>query len=407
MIKKTRIGFVAVTMSLILAVMVVFVSLAIVINYERSYNEAYNMLYAVANEPFFSDVPARPSTGNARAVKITCYFDESGNLVTSDYGDALLLQVFSDEKQLHDFVDSVIVGGKVVGNRVNGNFVYGNDGDYMYVVKVARAEGAVGIAVCNRSAENATLGRFAWVLSLLAVAALLVLFVVVWLLSYKIVKPVQTAFTKQKQFISDASHELKTPVTIIRANAEALQAECGTSEWSSNIVQQSERMTALIGEMLELTRLEEKPLGKADCDLSQIVESAVLEFEPVAYEGGKSFSCSVKEDISLYTSAEAVRRVVSLLCDNAVKYSKSFVSVSFTRMGRGAKFTVVNDGCQVPAEHKDKIFERFYREDTSRARETGGNGLGLSTVKGLCDACGWKISVDCAVGGDMSISVIM
>ena len=97
--------------------------------------------------------------------------------------------------------------------------------------------------------------------------------------------------------------------------------------------------------------------------------------------------------------------MTTLLADNAVKYSASFVRLSLKKSGKNSVLRIVNDGSEVPSEHKDKIFERFYREDGSRARETGGNGLGLATVKAIADSNGWTISVQCQKGGNMDISV--
>ena len=139
--------------------------------------------------------------------------------------------------------------------------------------------------------------------------------------------------------------------------------------------------------------------------MSSLVESTSLEFEPLAYEKERKFTCNVDDGINMHTSRGDLRRVVTLLLDNAVKYSDSFVSVTLTKLQRGVKLTVLNDGCQVPSEHKDKLTERFYREDTSRARETGGNGLGLATVKAICDKNKWKLNLDCEQGGNMTVEV--
>ena len=404
MIQKTRRNFILVTMALIAAVMICFVVATVVTTHSRSESDAFKMLRGSLDVKDHGGW--RPESG--RIVNIVCKYKPSGALDEVDYGDAVLLKIFQSDKAVSDFLNCVIVDGNVVGkNIVEGNITLGKCGNYYYAAKVNQTELTVTIAVGNRQNEARTIGRFALTLCLFAVAALFVLFWIVWWLSYKVVKPVEVAFNKQKQFISDASHELKTPITIIKANAEALEADCGSSEWSQNIVQQSERMSLLVAEMLTLAHMEERKPTYSLCDVSQIVESVALEFEPLAFENGKKLDIDVEQNVSLTTDADGIRRVTMLITDNAVKYSATFVSLSLKKVGKNVVLRVVNDGCNVPAEHKEKIFERFFREDDSRARETGGNGLGLATVKRIAESNGWQISVQCERDGNMDISVCL
>ena len=410
MIRKTRISFVVVTMTLLAAVIVFFVGTTIFINYRTSRDSTNYLLFKILFRPEDQAEVNRPVEDNPN--DRTCYalFD---CLVTNNcvyvQDKSIVGNMFDNPSDADGFVKKIIVDGVLKSSSKNENGTYcGNVGSLYYALKQSTNSGNVRIAVIDRALEEEMLTSTTLTLTTLSVVALLAIFVIVWLLSYRVVKPVSDAFDKQRRFISDASHELKTPVTIIRANAEALQSESDEStEWADNILSQTDRLTHLVEEMLTLARFEEKQVVKQHIDLSATVEAAALEFEPVAYEQNKKFVMNVDQSVTAYVDGEDVRRVVSLLVDNAVKYGETFVDIKFFRLAHGGKLVVTNDGCQVPAEHKDKLFERFYREDSSRTRDTGGSGLGLAAVKALCERNKWKVYIDCALGGTMTVTVEM
>lgn len=403
MIKKTRINFVVITMTLLALVIMFFVGSNILINYQTSRRETKFELFSMLSRP--DDGPAHVDQINKKrtAVFDCTFLGDDGVVVDSGTSSG---DVFASTEEIIAFVDKVVVDGKVVNStKLADGMFYGSEGTLYYMLQSDSTCYKVRFAVIDRQMEESMLRNTSVTLCVVSLVALVAIFVIVWVLSYRVVKPVADAFDKQKRFISDASHELKTPVTIIRANAEALQMDVGDNEWADNILSQTDRLSHLVEEMLTLARLEEQAVVKEDVDVSSLVESTSLEFEPLAYEKERKFTCNVDDDINMHTSRGDLRRVVTLLLDNAVKYSDSFVSVTLTKLQRGAKLTVLNDGCQVPSEHKDKLTERFYREDTSRARETGGNGLGLATVKAICDKNKWKLNLDCEQGGNMSVVV--
>ena len=142
-------------------------------------------------------------------------------------------------------------------------------------------------------------------------------------------------------------------------------------------------------------------------DFSACVRRAVTACEERAALAKLTLCADIADGITVQGDSVKLDALCSILLDNAVKYGDTFVNVVFTRAQHGGKLVVTNDGCQVPAEHKDKLFERFYREDTSRTRDTGGSGLGLSTVKALCDRNKWRVSIDCVQGGNMTVTVEM
>lgn len=232
--------------------------------------------------------------------------------------------------------------------------------------------------------------------SIFAGAGLAALFVIICFLSAWIVKPVRETMEKQKQFISDASHEIKTPIAIISANADAMAANDMDNKWLSNIRAQTERMRLLTNDLLVLTRMDEEMPARAEpLNLSEAVTAAALPFESVAFEAGKKLTCSIAPDIMLTADAEDITKAVNILIDNAVKYSDGggTIRLSLSKQNGKAMLEVWNSGSGISESERAKIFDRFYRSDYSRARKSGGNGLGLSILKGLAEKRGWKLSV--------------
>lgn len=220
------------------------------------------------------------------------------------------------------------------------------------------------------------------------------------MLTKRAMLPMQISFEKQKQFISDAGHELKTPLTIISANADILQDEIGENKWLNYIRMQTERMRVLVDEMMALTKMEynDHILDTAErFDLSAAVETMALPFESQAFEQQKKFLIEVQPDLYFHGNSEQIRRMIGILIDNAFKYSAEHgeIKVSLREEANGrAILDVYNTGKGIREDETEKIFERFYRSDSSRARTTGGYGLGLSIAKSVAEAHKIKIEVN-------------
>jgi len=225
-------------------------------------------------------------------------------------------------------------------------------------------------------------------LTIAAVALVLLLGVSV-LLSRWAVRPVEKAWRQQRQFLSDASHELKTPLTVILSNAELLDSaplEERSARWADNIHSEAVQMKGLVEEMLTLARADNmvRPPEQTAVSLSDIVTGAVLAFEPVAFEAGKPLESHIQENLTVTGEAEKLRRLVSILLDNAVKYGAAggIITLTLERADRQARLVVSNPGDPIPAEHLPHLFERFYRSDASRG-EKSGFGLGLSIADSI------------------------
>ena len=221
-------------------------------------------------------------------------------------------------------------------------------------------------------------------------------FISFWLAKWAI-KPVEQAWQQQKQFVSDASHELKTPLTVIMSNAELLQnQDCDAEsreQFTGSILTMSHQMRKLVEGLLELARADNGQVRKAfaQVHMSQLVEACVLPFEPLFYERGMLLQSQVEQGIFLIGSSQYLQQVTDILLDNALKYTDpGIVSIGLRRQGRNCLLTVDNPGQPIPKEELEKIFERFYRADQARSR-TGSFGLGLSIARQVVQEHGGKI----------------
>lgn len=212
------------------------------------------------------------------------------------------------------------------------------------------------------------------------------------------VKPVERAWQQQRQFVSDASHELKTPLTVILSNAELLQGtkhdDGEREQFTENILTMTYRMRSLVEGLLELARADNGQVKNAfaPLDFSKLVSDALLPFEPMLFERGLTLNSAIEPGITLTGSAQHLQQVVDILLDNAGKYAAAgIVAVNLQKQGRAhCLLTVSNPGRPIAPEELERIFERFYREDKARAGN-GSFGLGLSIARSIVQAHNGKI----------------
>ncbi|SHJ82577.1 sensor histidine kinase [Hespellia stercorisuis] len=240
---------------------------------------------------------------------------------------------------------------------------------------------------------------FSGIILILGIAAS---FVISWFLSRWLVKPVEETFEKQKAFVADAGHELKTPITVINANIDTLELEYGENKYFLYIKEEIGKMSVLIRELLTLARLENPDTRdvSAEFDLSRAVENASLPFESVAYENGLQLEESVEPGITFHGDESQFRQVVGVLVDNAIKHADrgSTVYVELKEERGKRILRVINRGEPIAEEDREKIFEKFYRVDKSRNRSAGRYGLGLAIARNIVEHHGGKIGVECGSG---------
>ena len=292
-------------------------------------------------------------------------------------------------------IDSIKLLGQSILNNNNikkeyiGN-IYFNKYSYIY------SNSKYLIIIDNSSIQNSLYNYLLISLGLFILFEVIVYLISMILTSW-IIKPVIRSFEAQKEFIADASHELKTPLSVIMASSEALEDNPNEVKWLNNIKSEANRMNILIKNLLELASLEKKEtyILKED-DLSKVVELAVLTFDAKAYESDIKLESKIDSNIKFNFDTYSINELVEILLDNALKHAdkKSTVVVSLKEQGNNIILSVTDTGDIIPKGEEEKIFERFYRLDKSRSRKENRYGLGLAIAKNIVINHNGKISAE-------------
>ena len=259
------------------------------------------------------------------------------------------------------------------------------------------------IVLLDRTNEVSTMTRLLVILAGIFALSLVVLFLLSVLLSKWAVTPIEDAWNRQRVFFSNASHELKTPLAVISANLDVITSNpdetvAEQGKWFGYIRSEADKMSRLINEMLYIAR-EERTDSKtvmAELDLSEAAEGACLAMEAVAFEKGKTLITDIEPNVTVKGDKESLTRTINILIDNAVSHSSehSEITVRLKKSRGKAKLTVENQGKPIPKEDLQRIFDRYYRTDASRSRDTGGFGLGLAIAKTVAEKHGGSITAE-------------
>ena len=265
--------------------------------------------------------------------------------------------------------------------------------------QVAQKPGYVLVAFMDNTVTDNSMQTLLRYVLIVGAAAIAVMFVLSLFLARRIIRPLEENDRRQKQFVSDASHELKTPVAVIGANAEMLSRELGENEWLANIRYENDRMGELVGQLLNLSRAENADVPMEPADFSRIVTGEVLAFDSLAFEKGKTIRSDIGEGVQLTGAPAQLTQLVSVLLDNAVSHSTGEeIEVSLTQQGHRAVLRVQNEGEEIPAEKLEHLFDRFYQADEARSSEGRHYGLGLSIAKAVAERHGGSIDASCHDG---------
>lgn len=321
---------------------------------------------------------------------------EDGQAVETDTGQIAAV----DAEQATDYAQKAAASGKTSGFLDDYRFLVQNESGGILIIFLD----------CGRSLSSFRTTLLASVsLAVLGLAAVLFLLLI---LSRRIVRPMAESYEKQRQFITDAGHELKTPMTIISADADLAEMECGENQWLTDIRRQAQRLTALTNDLIYLSRMEEEQpkLQYIDFPISDVVEEMAQSFAPPARSQDKDFQVQVQPMLSFKGDEKGIRQLVSILLDNALKYSPpgGQLALRLEKQGRNLLLTVSNTWAQLMEQDKlPHLFDRFYRTDQSRNSQCGGYGLGLSIAKSIVSAHKGKIRAESPDGTQLTIQVTL
>ena len=307
--------------------------------------------------------------------------------------DDSVLAVDNGEKEVYSEEELTGIAREILaGNRDSGR-----TGSLTYIV--SRRPDYTLVAFMDNTVSESGLNTLLRNVLIIGGTAIIVMFFISLYLSKRIIQPLEENDRRQKQFISDASHELKTPVAVIETNAEMLSREIGGNEWLANIQYENERMGGLVKQLLDLSRAENAETPMEQIDLSRVVTGEILAFETLAFDQGRTIQDDIDDDIILQGNRTQLTQLVSTLLDNAIRHSTGGeIEASLKRQGHAAVLTVINDGDEIPADKMEHLFDRFYRVDEARSSEGQHYGLGLSIAKAVAEKHGGSISVSCQDG---------
>ena len=379
MIRKLRLKFVAICMALVTAILAA-VFFSVYFSMARNISDlSRQVLYRVVQEESVGGSMTRPdisiNIGGDRV--LLPYF--TVNLWTSRRGGYTAQITGGTYANLEDTDElTAILQDCLSQDRREGTIA-------AYHLRYLRQDNGLyeKLAFVDMSMEQAVLRKMMGSYLFIALASLLLLLGVSILLSRWATRPVEKAWTQQRQFLSDASHELKTPLTVILSNAELLeQAQLSDkpARWTDNILSEAGRMRSLVEEMLTLARADNmvRTAVLTEVSLSDIAADCALAFEPVAFEAGKPLEYQIADGTLVLGDGDKLRQLISILLDNAIKYGADggAITLSLQKTDRQARLTVSNPGDPIPPEQLRRLFERFYRADASRGEQSG-FGLGL------------------------------
>lgn len=378
MFKSLRRKFVATSVASVAVVIILMASTLNFINYYKMGQRVDDSLYEASKSSalvtIFSDgeedmivtkntASKTPNNNGFSIAKI----DENKNVIRS-YRDDVLIKGKDDLQ-------------KLVTDAVNESSTSGYVGTYRYL-KVNNDAGNL-VLLLNTQRDLDSFHAFMRNSIIVSSIVILSVFILLVLISKKVIAPIQQSYQKQKQFITDASHELKTPLAIIRSNTDVLELENGDSKWTKNIQNQVDRLTSLVNSLVVFSRMEEKDTAeKVKFNLSESIHARIDDFEELASFQKKHIIADIDNNIYYRGEQQAIVQLMDILLENAIKYATKETNINIT-LKKNKKYATMKISNQANVKKGDlrKVFDRFYRLDESRNSTIKGYGIGLSMAK--------------------------
>jgi len=395
MFEKLKRKFMIVIMTVITTSFILIFGSIYIITYRANENEMNMNLHAALNGP---KRPSHEAPFMAGMIKVEV---DSKNSIVNIYS---LLEF--EKEEIKDSILSIINSEELVG-RININ-----NNSYGYLKEVNQL--GMKIVLLDRQPQINVLNNLLKIFLIVGVISLSLIYLVSLYLTNKIIKPIKESYNKQKQFIGDASHELKTPLAIIKTNLSVISENKNENirsqmKWLDYINDQSDRMSKLIDEMLTLAKVDDmKEIVEIErFDLSDLLNNILLTCEAYIFENNINLHSDIKEEIFIKGDKENLKKTIIIILDNAIKYTNKngSIFVNLKEEKNKVKLEIKNTGEGIKKEHLEKIFERFYRIDESRVRESGGYGLGLSIAKSIVDYHKGRIYAESNLGKDTTFII--
>ncbi len=394
MIRKLQRKFILIAMCSLLIVVVILVGSINIANFTHTTQKADKLLNMLAenngkfpeedlkdfgnppeNEMHFLVTPETKFETRYFAV----YADNENNIYTIDTGH---IAAISSE-------DAMQFGEEVLSENKSKGYL----SNYRYL-KAEGSEGKIVIFLdCNQDLNMVY--SFLFISCTIGMVSLIGVLILISIFSKRAIRPIIDSMIKQKQFITDAGHEIKTPLAIISANAEVIEMVNGKSEWTDSILNQVNRLNVLVKNLLTLARLEEgkETVSFSTVNLSKLILQTSENFSSIATQKGVIFTMDIEPDIIIEEDENNLIQLASILLDNGLKYvnDSGIVTVTLKQTGKQNILEIYNTCKDMPKGNLNRLFDRFYRDDESRSRESGGYGIGLSVAKSIVDTHNGKI----------------
>ncbi|HIV03008.1 MAG TPA: GHKL domain-containing protein [Candidatus Aphodoplasma excrementigallinarum] len=411
MIKKLRRKFVVIAMSSLLIILIIIIGIINGINFYQINGRADHLLQILSendgvfprSEPRREKSPPPQFGQNWQMTEETPF--ETRYFSAKADGDGNILQADTSHIAAVTEEEALAYAQQALEQ--------GNQTGYLqqYKYQVTQQDTETLIVFIDRSSQLEGGLSFLLVSCFVGAAALLVMLFFVSVFSKWAIRPVAESMEKQKQFITDAGHELKTPLSIIAANADVLELQSGSSEWLDSIRGQISRLNKLVNDMLTLSKMDEEGAAPplTQLDVSAAVRQAAEPFAALAEANGKTLEINIQPNLSINGNAEQLRQLVSILLDNAVKYAAagSKIQLTLAESGRYVRLDVRNVCDAVPQGDLRRLFDRFYRVEQSRSRQTGGYGIGLSVAQAIVRGHKGKISTQIVDGNVICFTTLL
>jgi signal transduction histidine kinase len=334
-----------------------------------------------------------------RSVSFSLITDTKGVIINS-------FSVFDMDNDFYETAKNIALSK----SKDRGNFKL-DDNNWAFI-KESYIDG-YRIVFLDITSRISILTNLVYTFLIVAFVMLIIIFFISRFFANKSIKPIKEAFDKQKQFIEDASHELKTPLAVINTNVDVLLNENDNmntqSKWLYYIKSEVQRMTKLTNDLLYLTQIDSSDIKMffSDFDLSETVENVILTMEAVIFENNILLDYDIEPNLLIHGNNEQIKQVIIILLDNALKYTNpnDKVYVTLKKYNNNIVLSVTNSGKGIPEEYIDKLFDRFYRVDKSRSRNSGGYGLGLAIAKSIIKQHGGKISAKSVLNASTTFSI--